>query len=128
MALLSLPLSHIHMSTYANWLYFDTNILSICIQQSIYEKLSGVIESNAIWTITDVFLFNFLVLQKKLRDAFASKIRLLKNQNHKQHATFYEDLDTGSDRQRGKSSKSSTHAKRPDSLDPEFSESEWEIV
>ncbi|XP_059439753.1 uncharacterized protein LOC132172298 [Corylus avellana] len=66
--------------------------------------------------------------KKKLREAFASKIRLLKNQNHKQHATFYEDLDTGLDQQRGKSSKSSTHAKRPDSLDPEFSESEWEIV
>lgn len=43
--------------------------------------------------------------------ALASKVRLVKDQSHKQHATCYEDVNAGLDQQRGKSSKLSIDAK-----------------
>jgi DNA-binding transcriptional regulator GbsR (MarR family) len=85
-----------------------------------------IVRKQYIWTITDVFLLLSWFFHEKVQEAFASKMRLLKKiQNHNQRATCYENLNTRLDQQRGKSSKSSTHAKRPNSLDQEFNESEW---
>lgn len=73
----------------------------------------------------DFFLFGS---QKKLKDAFASRMRLLKTRNHKQPADWSGDLDAGFDQQKGKSFTTIAVVEKSSSPDYEFSESEWEIV
>ncbi|KAB2612018.1 hypothetical protein D8674_039944, partial [Pyrus ussuriensis x Pyrus communis] len=66
--------------------------------------------------------------KKKLKDAFASRMRLLKTRNHKQPADWSGDLDAGFDQQKGKSFTTIAVVEKSSSPDYEFSESEWEIV
>ncbi|KAM1959354.1 hypothetical protein FF1_004846 [Malus domestica] len=66
--------------------------------------------------------------KKKLKDAFASRMRLLKKRNHKQPADWSGDLDAGFDQQKGKSFTTTAVVEKSSSPDYEFSESEWEIV
>ncbi|XP_068325278.1 uncharacterized protein [Pyrus communis] len=66
--------------------------------------------------------------KKKLKDAFASRMRLLKTRNHKQPADWSGDLDAGFDQKKGKSFTTIAVVEKSSSPDYEFSESEWEIV
>ncbi|KAA8519680.1 hypothetical protein F0562_013875 [Nyssa sinensis] len=66
--------------------------------------------------------------KKKIREVFASKMKKAKSQECEHQAPGYEDSDAGSNQQEGDSLTPSVHARKYESANRDFCESEWEIV